>query len=241
MKKILVLAVAMMMLLCSAALAEEELTINPEDVTVNVDKSLDAPLELTAIDYAAKEFGKELAAPIELDAAESFAAGKADSVIRDGSKYIVSNGTMKFTLDMTKYSAILCFTQDKMASFESYLRISDPNGLQGWLVENAVNYYLYDTETKMEAYIYMDDQDALTQMVGNFSVLSDANKQKVASMLSNNAEIKKAGSTSWIKIKDTLMLTIAKDHYVITEFGGSGDPGNDLLDTLDILSYLTIE
>lgn len=215
-------AIIVLMLCCISAYAET-LDLNPEDLTL--DLSVTHQIDLKLADQS------------------SFANSGADTVVREGTNYIVNNGSLKMTLDMAKYPSILCFTQDKYASFEAYLAI-DPSMIDemiAQLIEDQINFYLIDLETSMQVFIYTHEADNVSTMVGNLSTLSDENVQVVINRIFPGTEVLQAGSSRWLKASDTGMLTIAGDQYVVVEFGGSGDPAGDLQDTLGILANLTVE
>ena len=221
MKKWLI-AIVILMLCCASAYAET-LEVNPEDVT----------LDLSAAHHA----------DVELADQAAFANAGADTVVRDGTNYIVDTGALKLKLNMARYPSVLCFTQDKYASFEAYLAV-DPaklDELLNWLITDKINFFLLDLETNMEVYIYTHEADNASLMIGNLSTLSDDNMNVVTSRIFPGATALQAGSTRWIQASDSAMLTIVNNQYVVVEFGGSGDPAGDLQDTLAIVSNLTIE
>ena len=219
MKKLMVLAVALLMI-CSVALAETP-EISQEDFTLDLNQKHMVSLDL--IDESAMSIGE------------------ADSVIRDGNKYIVNNGTIEYRLDLEKFPTLLCFTQNKMASFEAYLRVGDPESLLEYLIDEEINFYLVDMETKMQVYIYPHEGDKLSAFTGDLSQLDPQNQELIASMMASNPVIKKAGDVTWIVANEAMMLTIFKNQYICVEFGGSGDPEGDLADTLDLLADLNLE
>ena len=221
MKKLLLLAAALV--LCCASAFAETLELNPEDV---------------ALDLSAHH-----SIEIELADDSAFAQDGADTVTREGTSYIVDNGSLKMALDMGKYPAILCFTQDKYASFEAFLSINPEavDSLLAQLIEQKINYYLIDLETGMNVYIYARESDNVSTMVANLNTLSEANVQVLTSRVFPGAAAVQAGANRWLQVSDTAMLTIANSQYVIVEFGGSGDAAGDLQDTIDIVSQMTIE
>ena len=115
------LAAIIVLMLCCVSAYAETLDLNPEDLTLDLSISHDFDLELANL--------------------SSFANSGADTVVREGTNYIVSNGSLKMTLDLAKYPSILCFTQDKYASFEAYLA-ANPNAvdeLLNWLIAEKIN------------------------------------------------------------------------------------------------------
>ena len=221
MKKLLVVLIVLM--LCCVSAFAETLELNPEDVKLDLSK---------AHSYE-----------VELEDQETFAKSSADTVVREGYNYIVDNGSLKMALDLSRYPGILCFTQDKFASFEAYLAIKPEyvDTMLNQLIEDKVNFYLVDRTTNMQVYIYAEEADNVSTMVVDLNTLSEENVQVLTSRIFPGATVCQAGNTRWLKLGSSYMLTIAKGQYVMTEFGGSGDPDADLEDTLDILSYLTIE
>lgn len=219
MKKLVVMALALL-LICAAA-AAETLDVKPEDFTLDLSQRHELQVDILDED--------------------SFADG-GFSVAREGSKYIVNDGDTKYTLDLAENPTFLCFTQDMMASFEAYLRISDPNGLQNMLVSEGVSYFLVDSETNMQVYIYPREGDHLSSFTGDLSKMTKQNQELIASMMGVDASaLKTAGDTTWVIGNESLMLTIFNNKYIIVEFGGTGDPAGDLEDTLNLMSYLDLE
>lgn len=221
MKKLLI-ALIVLMLCCFTACAET-LDVNPEDL--KLDLSVKHNIEVELADQAA------------------FAQSTVDKVTRTENSYIVDNGSVTMTLDMEKYPAVLCFTQDKYASFESYLSLSPEkiDSLLAQLIKDKINFYLIDLETGMQVFIYTKEGDDLSAVVGDLATLSEENRQVLLSRVFSGMTIQEAGSTPWIIASDYALLTIANNQYVVVEFGGSGDAAADLEDTLGILSGMVIK
>ena len=219
MKKCIALAVVMT-LLCSCALAET-LDISGKESTLNMNQSRAIQVELTD------------------DAA--FAAKNMDAVEREGDIYSVHAGNVTYHLDVGPFPTFLCFTQDLYASFDAYLRHGSPKELQKMLIDEDIHFFLYDLETELTIYIYSDEADELSALAEDFSSLSPANQELIASILCTDPVLKQAGNTTWILGNDHLMATIVGGEYVIVEFGGSDDPAADLEDTLALLSHLQFE
>ena len=154
MKRIVALFLAALMLICSGAFAET-LDVTAADFTADITKNIDIPLQL--VDDAA------------------YRSARADKVERDGETYIVRRGSnLTITLDMARFSTFLCFTQDLYASFDAYLRTSDPYTLLEELINNKIYFGLADTETEMMVFACEVEADSMSKMVDNFSTLSRA-------------------------------------------------------------------
>ena len=217
MKRIVALLLVFLMLAGSGVLAET-LDVTANDFTADVTKNVSIPLELAD------------------DA--SFSVGVADKVDRKGDTYIVRRGDdLTVSLDMSQFSTVLCFTQDLYASFEAYLRTSDPYGLQQELINNGVFFYLADIETGMMVLAYQSEMDSMSSMVGNFSSLSAANQALIASFVASDTSVVKSGDYSWVSVGDSHLLTIFNSQYIIVEIAGT-DPSADMEDTLSILSHI---
>ena len=217
MKRIVALLLVVLMLASSGVLAETS-DVTAGDFTADVTKNVSIPLDLA--DEA------------------SFSVGKADKVDRKGDTYIVRRGDdLTISLDMSLFSTILCFTQDLYASFEAYLRTSDPHGLQQELIDNKIFFYLADIETGMMVLAYQSEKDSMSSMVDDFSSLSASNKALIASLVASDTSVVQAGDYSWVSIGDSHLLTIFNSQYIIVEIAGS-DPSADMEDTLSILSHI---
>ena len=217
MKRIVALLLAVLMLASSGALAET-LDVTAGDFTPDVTKSVRIPLDLAD------------------DA--SFSAAVADKVERKGDTYIVRRGDdLTISLDMSQFSTVLCFTQDLYASFEAYLRTSDPHGFQQELINNGVFFCLADIETEMMVLAYQSEMDSMSSMVVDFSSLSASNQALIASFVASDTSVVQAGDYSWVTIGDSHLLTIFNSQYIIVEIAGT-DPSADMEDTLSILSHI---
>lgn len=217
MKKLISCVLALVLLCCSASVAET-LDIQPEDFTVDLSVSRLSGLKLTDT---------------------SFAAG-ADTVVRVDDEYTVDDGQMKYIMDMGGHPSVLCFTQDLMSSFEAYLRLGEPSLFCEYLVSEGIHYYFTDLETGMEVCVYNHEEDKMSKLAGNFSTLTDANQALLAGMIVSSPVIKTAGETDWIQLEDRGFLTIFNGQYVVVEIGGTGDAEGDAEDTLDLLSSLNL-
>ncbi len=218
MKKLLVFALAVVMLFsCMSASA-----LNLDELPEDFKPELDSP---------------ELPVP-EWENTESFANAK-DIVTRNGDIYTVDNGSFKYVLDLENYPAILCITQDKMISFKGYLMLKDPNGFQQFMIEKGVSFNLYDLDTSMDVYIYTKEGDTLTWLIGDFSKLTAKDQQDVADILANNITLHKAGDITWMKVSDNKVITIYNNQYIFVEIHGNS-PADDMADTLDVLSHLKL-
>ena len=215
MKKLAVLLV--LLTFCSAAMAET-LDVSNVDCTVDLTRRLETSIELADT--------------------SAYADKKADTVTRNDNVYEVDNGNLRMTLDLSKYPGFLCFTQDMYASFESYLAVSDPNALVNELIDEKVHFFLYDMETNLQIFIYENEADNLSALVGDFSKMSADNQKVVASRIASNCTIQSIGENSWLLIQDGVLVTICNGQYVIVEFGGSDDAAADMEDTQDILSHM---
>ena len=207
-----------LMLLCGSAALAEDVVLNPDDFTTTI---------------------TEKAKPDASFNDASFAAGK-DTVTRDGNSYTVDDGNIKYTMDMSRLSSVMCLMQDMMASFESYLRFNDPNDVHKFLLDNDIHYTLIDVETNLWVYIYNFEPDSMSQMVGSFTALSDANKQIVASRLASNTSIVKAGNYDWVQYSKGY-VTIYNGQYVVAQIDGGDDVAGDFADTLNFISSLTLQ
>ena len=219
MKKLLVFALAVVMLFSCMSASALNLDELPEDYKLE----LDLP---------------EIYIP-ELEQ-DSFGNAK-DIVSRDGDVYTVNSGAIKYKLDLSKYPAMLCFTQDKRVSFEAYLQSKNANEMQKSMVDNNISFELLDLETALAIVIYSKDENLLTAMLEDFSTLDSTTQQAVASRIATGSKIRQTGKTAWIDVGKAL-VTIFNSRFVIVEYtnikGKTSD--DDLADTLDILSNLKL-
>ena len=114
MKKLCLLLIIVLVFFVQAVFAET-LSLDGEECTVDMGKT-------TKIDLKLKD-------------PKALAISQTDVVTREGTAYIVTSGTLKYSLDMAKFPAILTFTQDIYASFEAYLACDDPNSIQEELIK----------------------------------------------------------------------------------------------------------
>ncbi len=216
MKKLLVLALAAMMLfscLNASALTPDEL---PKD-------------------YELILFWPELMYPEMEDPANA-----EESADHDGGVYTVDNGSFQYVLDLNSCPAFLCFTQDKTASSNAYLKLKDPDGYNRYMIEQQIDFHLVDPETGMEIYIYAREGDTLSLLVEDYSGLSAEDQQSVAQVLGTGVSIRKTADTAWMQYSENAMMTICGGQRIFVEFGGSGNAEDDLADTLDVLSHLKL-
>ena len=167
---------------------------------------------------------------------------KADKVTNNNSVYTVSAAEASYVLDMTKYPKFLCFTQDREASFASYLMWGDPDGLLNSMIDDGMHFFIVDPETYMRILIYTWKPDQLSQFVGNFSNLSETNQQVVAIRMGAESVLK-CGDNVWMVHKDQedgRYVTVFNDHYIVVEYGGSGSVDDDMSDTGALLSGLKL-
>ena len=219
MKKLCLLLIIVLVFFVQAVFAET-LSLDGEECTVDMGKT-------TKID-------------LKLKAPKALAISQTDVVTREGTAYIVTSGTLKYSLDMAKFPAILTFTQDIYASFEAYLACDDPNSIQEELIKEQISFFLYDQETGLMVYIYSNGEDKLSRLVDNFSELSTQNQDAVIRNIGSGASAMQCGKMTWIELSESKLATIVNGRYVFVEYGGSGDAAADRQDIMTILSGLMI-
>lgn len=226
MKKILaaLLAVAMLMSVGAAALAEDD------QVTVTVP----ATQELNPV---LKENAPKLSTT-------------GDIVTVSGNHYTIITEGLKMDLDLDPSLGMYCFTQDIVASFDAYWDLSnDPEGLCNDLIDAGIHILLLSMYTGNEYQIMLRGSDSISARIGDLSSVSETMRDlyigKIVEALTGNGEYVTITTPSsvWFLLPEyQLAMTIAGGQYVTCFIGTHGNQvtQDDIEEAADLFSCLSI-
>ena len=251
MKKIISIALALMMLLTAiCALAEET---NVESAGVSETEAAE-PLQEGKTDEVKEEqfviledvgvtLPQSRSLPIEMRE-RAYGEGSTDMVSVNGSMNIVkTQENLVFIMDVPK--GYTCLTQDFEASMFGFIRIKDPDGLIKDMIEDKIHLLFINDLDNTWIGISTIGYDSISTRVGNLNTLTKDRINSYAEVFAATESIAfndlvEAGSTTWMRFNDNILITVAGGQYIMMKAYGSDLPDTLLEDMAELLSNLII-
>lgn len=145
----------------------------------------------------------------------------------------VEFGSIRLSLSSVSGSGLTCCTPNFFASINEYMIFDDPRGIHEIVVENDIAMLIVDSFSGDIALVYPQEPDQLSELVGDFNLLSDTDLGYIVQAIGGDTEdIYKTESACWILSGDTA-LTIVESQYIVFEF--TSDVKEDITFILDEL------
>ena len=218
MKKIISLLLACMLCLgCFSALAED--------------------IDLSGYEIAPLEVKDAL--NLEIPLLNATMGSTAHNVtVTDTSVTVIADG-VQIVFDIQKAGGgYMCFTQDILASFASYLRVDDMTAFQELLIDEKIYILIVDEWTSDESYIFTDGEpDPVSALIGDLTSCSASIANQLA--ISMGCDVISYNGRPWLYATDgtrNLFVTIAGGEYVYVQTAGTLDDAAYIMNALSVTS-----
>ena len=175
---------------------------------------------------------------------KAYGEGSTDMVSVNGSMNIVKT-QQNLVLIMNMPNGFTCLTQDFEASMFGFIRIKDPDGLIEDMIEDNIHLMFINDLDNTWIGVSTIGSDAISARVGNLNTMTKDRINSYAKVFAASEDVVfndlvEAGSTTWMRFDDNILITVAGGQYIMARAYGKDLPDTLLEDMVELLSNLII-
>ena len=175
---------------------------------------------------------------------KAYGEGSTDMVSVNGTMNIVkTQENLVFIMDMPK--GYTCLTQDFEASMFGFIRIKDPDALIDSMIEDGIHLLFINDLDNSWMGLSTLGSDAISTRVGNLNTMTKDRITSYAEVFAASESIVfndlvEAGSTTWMRFNDNILITVAGGQYIMMRSLDKDVPETVLESMTELLSHLII-